>query len=149
VCTSELFELFKLLWSLSDGKQQNKDLYSILPKEYKNILYGIKGLYYKKKLNVNTNDFKASFLKINDIYIYLKSLPIDSIYSFIRIRKLMFNWSYINNITNKKLSKSLADFSTISAFCDKLHLKLCAIYTHILFPQITQTDIPSSKQKNI
>jgi hypothetical protein len=37
------------LWSLKDGKQQNKYLYNILPKEYKDILFGIKGLYYKKK----------------------------------------------------------------------------------------------------
>merc|ERR1711871_426313 len=46
VCTSELYELFKLLWNLKTGKHMDKTLYNILPKEYKNVLYTIRGIYF-------------------------------------------------------------------------------------------------------
>jgi hypothetical protein len=146
VCTSELFLLFKLLWSLKDGKQQNKYLYNILPKEYKNILFGIKGLYYKKKsLKYNSNDIKLSHLNLSDIYNYLKKLPIEQLIAFIRIRKLMFNWSRL--CSNENLA--LKDFNTISMYCNKVHIKLCAIFTHKLYPNIMPTDIPPQKTVTI
>ena len=40
------------------------------------------------------------------------------------------------------LIDALKDFATISNFCDKVHLKLCAIFTSKLFPSITPVDIP-------
>lgn len=138
VCTSELFELFKILWSLKDGKQQNNELYNILPKEYKNILYGIKGIYYKKKASYDVNNIKNSHLKINDIYNYLKSIPIDNLYAFIRMRKLMFN--YTSKISDNK--NILNHFNTISKYCNKLHIKLISIYTMKLFPFINNNDLP-------
>jgi hypothetical protein len=145
VCTSELFVLFKLLWSLKDGKQQNKYLYNILPKEYKDILFGIKGLYYKKKsLNYNNKDSKDSksyHLKLSDIYNYLKNLPIEQLIAFIHMRKLMFNWSRL--CSNENLA--LKDFNTISMYCNNVHIKLCAIFTHKLYPNIMPTDVPQQK----
>jgi hypothetical protein len=145
VCTSELFVLFKLLWSLKDGKQQNKYLYNILPKEYKDILFGIKGLYYKKKsLNYNNKDSKDSksyHLKLSDIYNYLKNLPIEQLIAFIHMRKLMFNWSRL--CSNENIA--LKDFNTISMYCNNVHIKLCAIFTHKLYPNIMPTDVPQQK----
>jgi len=50
ICTSELYELFKLLWNFKTSKHQNGELYNILTKEYKNILFAIRGIYFKKKI---------------------------------------------------------------------------------------------------
>ena len=49
VCTSELFELFKVLWDIKTGKHKSGDLYSKLSKDYRDILFGIRGIYFKKK----------------------------------------------------------------------------------------------------
>ena len=58
------------------------------------------GIYYKKKASYDVNNIKNSHLKINDIYNYLKSIPIDNLYAFIRMRKLMFN--YTSKISDNK-----------------------------------------------
>jgi hypothetical protein len=145
VCTSELFELFKVLWSLKDCKNQNKVLYAMLPKEYKDIMFAVRGLYYKKKATLfNSNgtkvenaDVKNSHLKISDIYSYLKTLSTDNIVAFLRMRKLMFNWVKTNSD-----NKALIDFGTVSKYCDKVHLKLSAIFTNKLFPNIMPNDVP-------
>lgn len=148
VCTSELFELFKILWSLKNGQHQNKPLYELLPKEYRDIMYFIKGIYYKKKAtlmnknkeSITTNDIKNSYLKINDIYNYLKSLSTETFIAYLRMRKLMLNWIKIES-TNVYLT----EFGNISKYCDKVHLKLCAIFTNKLYPDIIPIDIPPQK----
>jgi hypothetical protein len=148
VCTSELFELFKMVISLKTGKSNNKELYDILPKEYKNMIYGIRGLYYKKKalLFENKNEktseeLKNSRLSINDIYNYLKNLHVDIIIDFLKVRKLMFNL-----VVYDKNRKEMIEFGKISSLCNKLHLKQCAIITTKLFPNITHSDFPETKK---
>jgi hypothetical protein len=148
VCTSELFELFKNMWSLKTGKSQNKELYELLPKEYKDMMYGIRGLYYKKKATLfeNTNDktseeLKNSHLTINDIYNHLKKLPVEQFLEFLRVRKLMFNW-----VAFDKADLNLKQFGTISGLCNKIHLKQCAIFTNKLYPEITFSDFPGNKK---
>lgn len=146
VCTSELFELFKVLWSLKTCEHLNKPLYDMLPKEYKDILFAVRGMYYKKKAalrgkeNVSTTDIKSAHLKINDIYNYLKTLSTDTFVAFLRMRKLMFNWV--------RIEPKLNDFSPINKLCDKVHVKLCAIFTNKLFPNIMPNDIPPQKEAN-
>merc|ERR1711871_1814332 len=49
VCASESYELFKILWDIKTGKHRNKELYNFLPKEYKDLLFGIRGIYFQKK----------------------------------------------------------------------------------------------------
>lgn len=150
VCTSELFELFKVLWSIKNGKHQNKELYNILPKEYKDIMFAIRGIYYKKKALLHTYDknvvtiieIKKTHLKINDIYNYLKSLPTETIVAFLRMRKLMLNWG-------KTDVDKLKDFMKTSVHCDKVHMKLCAIFTNKLYPNIMPNDIPPQKDMNL
>jgi hypothetical protein len=149
VCTSELFELFKNLYSLKTGQQQNKKLYELLPSVYREMIYSIRGIYYKKKAslmnkeNVPPVDIKNTHLKISDIYNYLKTVPTESIVSLLHMRKLMFNWVNINTNNN-----SINEFGTISNFCDRIHIKLCAIFTNKLFPNIIPTDIPNQVQAN-
>ena len=148
VCTSELFELFKLVISLKTGKSQNKGLYDLLSKEYKDMIYGIRGLYYKKKASLfeNKNDktpeeLKNGRLSINDIYNYLKKLHVDVIFDFLKARKLMFNLA-----NHDKTRPEMIDFGKVSSLCNKIHLKQCAIITNKLFPSITNLDFPETKK---
>lgn len=143
VCTSELFELFKILWSLKTGKNQNKELYDVLPKEYRDILFAVRGIFYKKRalyyqnLNSNTTVNNNTYLRINDIYNYLKSLSTETIASFLKVRKLMFNW-----VKMEPKNQTLIQFNNISNKCDKVHLKLCTIFTNKLHTNITTNDLP-------
>jgi len=150
VCTSELFELFRILWDIKNGNHLSNELYKLLPKEYKDILFGIRGLYYKKKGTAYVNkinaidsvqnsenkpkDSKTHYLQIKDIYQYLKTVPTENFCALLKMRKLMFNWV--------KVSPSVLDFGKISGKCDKVHLKLTAIYTNKLFPNIMPDDLP-------
>ena len=148
VCTSELFELFKSVCSLKTGKSQDKELYEVLSKEYKDMIYGIRGIYYKKKslLFENTNDktsqeLKNSHLTISDIYNYLKKLSVDIIINFLKARKLMYNW-----VNFEKNNENINKFGKISNMCNKVHIKQCAIFTNKLHPSITFTDFPEMKK---
>ena len=148
VCTSELFELFKQLYDVKTGKQINPNLYKILPNLYKELMFGIKGIYYKKRVLLHgptkLEDIRVTHLKISDIYNYLKSVSTDKIISFLHMRKLMFNWVRLND-DDATVTASLVDFSTISKYCDKVHIKLTAIFTNKLFPSIMPTDVPQQK----
>lgn len=135
ICTSELFELFKTLYDIKTGKPKpdNDTLYKLLPKEYKDVLYGVRGLYYKKKAEFIKNQ-TVNHLQIDDIYKMLKSLPTDQFCALLKMRKLMFNWSKVNN--------DLQLFTKISSKCDKVQYKLAAIYTNKLFPHIMPDEYP-------
>ena len=142
VCTSELYELFKLLWNLKTGKQLTNNentLYNILPKEYKSLLYGIRGIYFKNKSNNFKNEEKNKkiFLQIKDIYQYIKSVDTDTFEQFLRVRKLMLNW-----IKTEPNNDNLKKYNKISEKCDKVHYKLTAIFTNKLFPNIMPDDLP-------
>jgi hypothetical protein len=136
VLTSELFELYKLLWKLTNGQHQNLDLYNMLPKEYKDILYGLRGLYFKIKAT-------KKLFGIKDIYQYLKNIDIEQLCALIRQRKLIFNWITISNNKNENLNL----FKTVSSHCDKVNIKLIAIFTNKIFPDILPTDIPKIEEK--
>ncbi len=144
VLTSELFELFKLFWNFKSKDHQNNELYKILPKEYKDILFGLRGLYFTIKSNNLKEDIKHMF-GIKDIYNYLKSLESEQICALLRQRKLMFNWIINDTLNNNELKL----FKTISSNCDKVHCKLIAIYINKLYPDILSTDIPIQTNKNV
>jgi hypothetical protein len=136
VLTSELFELFKLLWDIKKGTKQNEELYKTLPKEYKDILFKLRGIYFKIKSDNISSETKTMF-SINYIYLYLKSLDVEHICALLRQRKLMFNWMLLES-TNEYLKL----FKTISNHCDKMKCKLTAIYINVLFPDILSTEVP-------
>jgi len=143
VCTSELYELFKILWNLKTGKNMDNTLYKILPKEYKNVLYGIRGIYFKNKSDVfNSDDKSQLYLQIKDIYQYLKHMDTDTFEQFLRVRKLMYNWVKNNNTPTNEYFNELKKFNKISEKCDKVHFKLTAIFSNKLFPNIMQDDMP-------
>jgi hypothetical protein len=153
VCTSELFELFKVLWDIKNGKHLNDTLYKLLPKEYKDVMFGIRGIYFKKKAklagrtksesdsknpgkHLEQSEMKEYHLQIKDIYQYLKTMQTENFCAFLRMRKLMFNWAKVNS--------EVSEFGKISSKCDKVHFKLTSIYTNKLFPNIMPDDIPTN-----
>lgn len=130
VISSEFFELFRLLWDFKSNKHMNVEVYNLLPKEYKDILYGLRGLYFEIKKN------KLLF-GIKDIYNYLKSIDIEHFCALLRQRKLMFNW-----IILEPTNLHLQSFKSISVRCEKVQLKLTAIFINRLYPEILASDIP-------
>ena len=121
-----------MFWNFKTGQHQNEALYKMLPKVYKDLLFGIKGVYFKLK----AESTGLVFLRIKNIYNYLKSLDSSLIENLLHNRKLMLNWSKLENTTELKL------FNSISDRCDKVHLKLTAIFTSKLFPEIMPDDLP-------
>ena len=89
ICSSEIFQLFKSIYDINTGNIINKNYnYNSLPKEYKYILYKIRGIIFKNKKS----------LKINDIYILLKRIPTIYFISLLKVRsnfKHLFDYEYI------------------------------------------------------
>lgn len=117
VITSELFELFKLFYSLKDCSHKNEILYNKLPNDYKVILYKIRGLYFEKKdlmskikdKDINFN-YKSYNLKITDIYRLLKNYDTRLLLKLINSRKDLFKIEEFNIISNK-CDQTLLQFS--------------------------------------
>ena len=146
VLTSELLELFKMLWNLKTNEHLNPALYQILPKEYKDVLFALRGIYFQMRSKNATETVKIMF-GIKDIYNYLKSIDVDQICALLRQRKLMFNW-IVNNGVNEH--SELKNFRKISDKCDIVHTKLIAIYINKLFPEILASDLPNiNQQQNV
>ena len=140
VLTSEIFELFKILWDLKTNKHLNPELYKIIPKEYKDILFALRGIYFDIKTK-NIGQVNKKMFGIKDIYTYLKLIDIEQVCALLRQRKLMFNW-----IITDQTNIHLQNFKKISDKCDKIHIKLIAIYINKLFPDILSSDIPFIKK---
>jgi hypothetical protein len=142
VLTSEFYELFKILFNLKSGKKMNNELgnklYQLLPSEYKTVLYNIRGIYFanKKKL-IDSGSESRICLQIRNIYEYLKKQDVELIVELLRVRKLMYNLVKING------SDELQLFNRVNNKCDKVHMKLIAIFTNKLYPNILPTDVPN------
>jgi hypothetical protein len=139
VLTSELFELFKMLWNFKTSEHLNPALYQILPKEYKDVLFGLRGIYFQLK-NKNMKEQTKFYFGVKDIYNYLKRIDIEHFCALLRQRKLMFNWIVNSGINS---NAELKNFKKISDKCDIVHLKLIAIYINKLFPVILSSDLPN------
>lgn len=138
--TSEILELFSLLWSQKDGSRLNPDLYKLLPKEYKDLLFGIRGLYFKKRGKAKYNEVQPadySFLKQADVYYHLKQLPTETFISLMRMRKLMFNWAKTNPL--------LSEFTKTTSKSTQLYNKLSSILVNKLFPTLGEDELPPSQ----
>jgi hypothetical protein len=130
VITSELFNLFNILWD-NNGHHLNKNLYNKLPREYKDILFHLRGFQF-------TNINKNNVLKMKDVYNYIKSVDPSLFEKFLRCRKLMLNWTRLESN-----DENVKTFSDSLHKCEKVYYKLAAIYTTKLFPEIMPDDIPT------
>jgi hypothetical protein len=140
VITSELYYLFYTIWN-DNGEHLNKELYSKLPKEYKDILYHIKGIYYTNKTKHIEGD-DDPILKLKNIYNFIKSIDTHILEHFIRCRKLMLNWVRLEKSNNTEL------FNKTLHHSEKVYYKLAAIYTTKLFPEIMPDDLPKFESNN-
>jgi hypothetical protein len=136
VITSELHKLFYLLWD-DNGNHNNKELYKLLPREYKDILFHLRGIFFQARNN-KTSSNTEEILKLKDVYQFIKSIDIVLFENFIRCRKLMLNWMRIN-----KNDENVNKFVSTLYKCEKVYYKLAAIYTTKLFPEIMPDDLPT------
>lgn len=85
----ELIELYYNLWDDNLGIKKNNELYENLSKIYKEILYKIRGIYFKNKK-----------IDMNDIYSYLKKIDTKKILLLLESRYILnsqfYDYSYIN-----------------------------------------------------
>jgi hypothetical protein len=143
VITSELYHLFYTLWN-DNGEHLNKELYNKMPKEYKDILFHLRGIYFANKSKHYDDNHDNSILKMKDVYNFIKSVDTHVFEKFIRCRKLMLNWvrqeKADNNININTFNKTLHR-------CEKVFYKLSAIYTTKLFPEIMPDDLPNFESK--
>ena len=137
VLTSELYYLFYTLWN-DAGDHLNKALYNKMPKEYKDILFHLRGIYFANKIKHYGDE---SVLKLKDVYNYIKSIDTHTFEKFIRCRKLMLNW-----VRHEK-SDDVNTFNTTLHHSEKVFYKLSAIYTTKLFPEIMPDDLPNFEGK--
>ena len=117
VLTSEMFELFKHFYDFKSCSHKNSSLYDILPKEYRYILYQIRGIYFKKKEEFITNNLKNkstsyvySNLRIYDIYNLLKTYEIKNLVRLFNAR-IAFENTMLENQANTIIFKSLQKFN--------------------------------------
>ena len=121
VLSQELLVLYNNLYDKDNKKPNN--YYNKLPVVYKNIIYKMRGISIKK----NNQGLELS---LKNIYTLLKMVETDVIYSLLRNRKMMMNYNKIKENIFPNLSENI----------QKIHLKLCAIYTTKLFPDLLDID---------
>ncbi len=144
VITSELYHLFYTLWN-DKGEHLNKELYNKMPKEYKDILFHLRGIYFaNKSKHIYTQSIDDSILKMKDVYNFIKSVDTHAFEKFIRCRKLMLNWV---RQEKSKDSNNIDMFNKTLHRCEKVFYKLSAIYTTKLFPEIMPDDLPTFEGK--
>jgi hypothetical protein len=89
---------------LEKQAEDEEKIYNALPLQYKEILYAIRGIYYKKKANKNTYPNKTdSYLNVHDIYNYLKNLDVQKYILFLKVT----NSFVLNNDTFEVLLENI------------------------------------------
>tara|TARA_B100000902_G_scaffold396178_1_gene456524 strand:- start:298 stop:1911 length:1614 start_codon:yes stop_codon:yes gene_type:complete len=147
VITSELFEIFRYLYDLRDCSHKNEEFYKLLPNEYTVALYKIRGIYYRKKekfikskneteeSDTTTNQYNHG-LKIFDIYNMLKKkYEIKDLLKLFRARKLIMATYQNQDTSDAKI------FNNLSNRCDKVSIKMIAIFLNKMFPKDPDLDV--------
>jgi hypothetical protein len=128
VITKELYNLFKVMYDLKHGEQKNKELYELLPVSYHEALYGIKGIFYRKRIDQKLNKIKSHKLTEKDIYHMIKSYSCNQLVFLLRGRKMLRD----EIVKNKKVKKYQA-LDNVSYDCDIKQMMLTTIYLNYMF----------------
>lgn len=90
-------EILTIYFMTRRNNNTNKELYYLLPKNYKSVIYDIHGIYVNK---CKSDDHKSKSIKIHDIYQYLKSINVNSLIDLFIERKNILdqNKEIFNNI---------------------------------------------------
>ena len=122
-CSIELYKLFNILYT-KNGDPQLNDLYLYLPKEYKNILYKIKGKFLaNKKKNILSEDF----ISINNIYSILKNLDTIILIEFLQARDKL-----LSKIKDVSIDTTLRQLITSTINLTDNFYDIILVYTNML-----------------
>lgn len=132
----ELFELFKLVWNIADTSHRDTQLYNFLPTEYKVLLYRVKGIYFQNRQDDKLSE-NNQYLDEKNIYDYLKNVEIELLLKlFLSRRKIKYILEKKNTLPS--ISKS---FKQITSKINKLDIKMIAILTNYLYPEIKKVEV--------
>lgn len=124
VLTSEILILFKLLWDIKTGQQQDKykDLYLSLTSEYKKIFYHLRGIYFSKRTITSVPN---KYITVKTVYELLKSYDPLLLCQIVKDRKEMINYNslfkttLIENNRNEFIEKPLQFIRYAEEFIEK------------------------------
>jgi hypothetical protein len=108
LCSSEIIELFKLMWNFKTGIKIDNDIYQKLPKEYKYLMYKVRGIFYSNN----------KLLRVGNIYALLKKIPITYLVSLLKSRNNLDD--ILSNNDNIKKYNTTQQLDTYKKFIDKL-----------------------------
>jgi hypothetical protein len=91
ILTDNIYKLFTFYYN-NGNHNNNNNSYHNLNKEYKNVLYFIRGIYFTNNLQCND----CNFIK-NKIYNYLKNIDTIILYNFIKLDKNLCKNKMIND----------------------------------------------------
>ena len=132
----ELFELFKLVWDINDTSHLDSNLYNFLPTEYKVLLYRVKGIYFQNRQDNKLSSLNE-YLEVSNIFDYLKIIDNNLILKLFLARRKI---KYI--LEKKQTTQSInRTFKNILLKIDKTDLKMFAILTNYLYPEIKRVEV--------
>lgn len=125
----ELYNLFLIMYDPKFGEQKNKELYQLLPKGYHDILYEMKGIFFRKRLEQKAGKIKNHKLTERDIYYLLKSYNCNQFIFLLRGRKILRD--AINK--GRRLDKKYQTLDNMTLNCDSKQLVLSNMFLGLMF----------------
>jgi hypothetical protein len=125
----ELYNLFFMMYDMRYGEQKNKNLYELLPKGYHDILYELKGIFYRKRLEQKAGKIINHKLNEKDIYYLLKSYNCNQFIFLLRGRKILRDII----IKGRRLDKRFQLLDNMTLNCDVKQLLLSNIFLGLMF----------------
>jgi hypothetical protein len=125
----ELYNLFLIMYDPKYGEQKNKELYELLPKGFHDILYEMKGIFYRKRLEQKAGKVKSHKMTEKDIYYLLKSYNCNQFVFLLRGRKILRD----SIVQNRRLDKKYQMLDNMSLNCDTKQLLLTNMFLGLMF----------------
>lgn len=125
----ELYNLFLIMYDPKFGEQKNKELYQLLPKGYHDILYELKGIFFKKRVEKKLGKIKNHKLTERDIYYLLKSYSCNQFIFLLRGRKILRD--AINK--GRRLDKKYQILDNMTLNCDTKQILLSNMFLSLMF----------------
>jgi hypothetical protein len=125
----ELYNLFLIMYDPKYGEQKNKNLYELLPKGYHDILYELKGIFFRKRLEQRAGKIKNHKLTEKDIYYLLKSYNCNQFVFLLRGRKLLRD----SILKGRRLDKRYQLLDNMTLNCDTKQLLLSNMFLGLMF----------------
>lgn len=117
IITKEMLELYHMT-----RNKRNEELYSLMPKIYKKVLYDLHGIYIKNKkedLNSDQKDGRVPIwdqeemnrlnksINIHDVYSFLKTMPLKQVIKIFQEREKLIETGNIKCLNNKDMDVAI------------------------------------------